>query len=498
MAITVGELIAVPSLGTRIVAGHSGLDRRITWAHVCELPDPWLWMGEGELLLTTGIGVPAGAADQVSYVAALAEAGVVGIAIGAQMRSPDLHPEMSAKAHELGLPLLLTRSEVPFVALARAVAGSNEKESQARLATTERLYHHMRSLAGMDQTPHLLQALGTELKAQLFVVSADGSGATLPDAAASERGALVAQLLASHPGPSSAVARLEGGAVAVRLAGPRPATLVAVPTPDRIVDVGLLQHAAAVVSAQRSAAAAGRERTRRLGATLFARMLDGKIDPTVAPDELADRGLGGNRMLAVSPGTDGDENWADLHHRFDDAGVPHLFLTRGNLRMALLSEDGEGLQLLLDALLQTAPVGVSDPFPRVADTAEALRQATWSLHQVRGTSRRVERYSDARDSVGFLPGTRAASEQAARRILGPLLAYDETKQTQLVHSLRVFLEENRSWVRAASRLHLHKQTLVYRMERVEELTNRRLNSTADVADLWMALQAAIASGLHEL
>jgi purine catabolism regulator len=498
VAITVGELVAVPSHGTRVLAGHSGLDRRVAWAHVCELPDPWRWMGEGELLMTTGIGVPADAPDQVAYVAALAAAGVVGIAIGAQMRSPDLHPAMSAKADEVGLPLLLTRSEVPFVALARAVAGANEKESQARLATTERLYHHMRSLAGMDQTPQLLRALGAELKAQLFVVSADGSGSTFPDAAASERGALVGRLLASQPGPSSAVTRLDGGAVAVRLAGPRPATLVAVPTTGRIVDVGLLQHAAAVVSAQRSAAAAGRERARRLGATLLARMLDGKIDPTVALDELADRGLGGNRLVAVSPGSDSDEHWADLHHRFDDAGVPHLLLARGNLRTALLSDDDEGLQLLLDALLVTAPVGLSDPFERVADTPEALRQATWSLHQVRGTSRRVERYSDARDSIGFLPGTRAASEQAARRILGPLLAYDDAKQTQLVHSLRVFLEENRSWVRAASRLHLHKQTLVYRMERVEQLTSRRLNSTADVADLWMALQAAIAAGLHEL
>jgi purine catabolism regulator len=286
--------------------------------------------------------------------------------------------------------------------------------------------------------------------------------------------------------------------VAVRLTGPRPATLVAVPPHGRIIDIGLLQHAAAVVSAQRSAAAAGRERARRLGATLLARMLDDRIDPTVASDELTERGLGGSRLVAVSPGADGDELWADLHHRFDDAGVPHLFLARGNLRIALLPDGDHALRLLLDGLLPSSPVGLSDPFARVADTAEALRQATWSVHQIRGTSRRVERYSDARDGGTFLPSTRAAGEQAARRVLGPLLAYDEAKHSQLAASLRVFLEENRSWVRAAARLHLHKQTLVYRMERVEALTGRRLNSTADVAELWLALQAAIASGLHEL
>ena len=62
MAITVGDLIAVPSLGTHVIAGAGGLGRSITWAHVCELAEPWSWFGENELLMTTGLGVPVGAA----------------------------------------------------------------------------------------------------------------------------------------------------------------------------------------------------------------------------------------------------------------------------------------------------------------------------------------------------------------------------------------------------------------------------------------------------
>ena len=58
----------------------------------------------------------------------------------------------------------------------------------------------------------------------------------------------------------------------------------------------------------------------------------------------------------------------------------------------------------------------------------------------------------------------------------------------------MFLSENRSWQRAAADLHVHKQTLVYRMRRVEELTGRRLDRTEDVAQLWFALQAAEALG----
>jgi PucR family transcriptional regulator, purine catabolism regulatory protein len=58
-----------------------------------------------------------------------------------------------------------------------------------------------------------------------------------------------------------------------------------------------------------------------------------------------------------------------------------------------------------------------------------------------------------------------------------------------MRSLDAFLAHNRSWQRAASVLHVHKQTLVSRIRRIEVLTGRRLNETADVAELWLALQA---------
>jgi len=53
----------------------------------------------------------------------------------------------------------------------------------------------------------------------------------------------------------------------------------------------------------------------------------------------------------------------------------------------------------------------------------------------------------------------------------------------------VFLEHNRSWQRSAEILHVHKQTLVYRMRRVEELTGRSLREMSDVVQLWLGLRA---------
>jgi len=43
---------------------------------------------------------------------------------------------------------------------------------------------------------------------------------------------------------------------------------------------------------------------------------------------------------------------------------------------------------------------------------------------------------------------------------------------------------------ALSELHVQKQTLVYRVRQIETLTERDLSSTADVARLWLALEAS--------
>jgi purine catabolism regulator len=153
------------------------------------------------------------------------------------------------------------------------------------------------------------------------------------------------------------------------------------------------------------------------------------------------------------------------------------------------------VDLLTAAVPAGGRVGVSEPFTAIAGAPEAHRQARWSLHVAQVLQARVSRYGEDADASVFLPRSLEESSDAAREVLGALLAYDAAHQSHLVASLHVFLEENRSWQRAAARLIIHKQTLVYRMERVEQITGRHLDRTADVTELWLALQAATAAGL---
>ena len=77
-------------------------------------------------------------------------------------------------------------------------------------------------------------------------------------------------------------------------------------------------------------------------------------------------------------------------------------------------------------------------------------------------------------------------------LLAPMEDYDATHGGTLVETVRTFLETGGRWQETADLLHVHVNTLRNRLERVESLTGRRLDSTPDRVDLWLALQAASA------
>lgn len=52
-----------------------------------------------------------------------------------------------------------------------------------------------------------------------------------------------------------------------------------------------------------------------------------------------------------------------------------------------------------------------------------------------------------------------------RHVLGNLADHDEESRPSLLFTLKIVLEQNRSWQAAAEKLHIHKTSLNYRLRR---------------------------------
>ncbi|MGI8310453.1 PucR family transcriptional regulator [Saccharopolyspora hattusasensis] len=75
-----------------------------------------------------------------------------------------------------------------------------------------------------------------------------------------------------------------------------------------------------------------------------------------------------------------------------------------------------------------------------------------------------------------------------QRLLADLIEYDSAHDSGLLRTLRVFLDCSGSWSRCAKRLHVHVNTLRYRIQRIEEITGRDLAEFPSRVDFYLALE----------
>lgn len=71
--------------------------------------------------------------------------------------------------------------------------------------------------------------------------------------------------------------------------------------------------------------------------------------------------------------------------------------------------------------------------------------------------------------------------------IGPLLTYDKENNTELVTTLKAYIENNRSLIHTAETIHTHKNTVKYRIGRIEEILGRDMENAMDRLELINAI-----------
>ncbi|MCX5066123.1 PucR family transcriptional regulator [Micromonospora lupini] len=161
---TVREVLALDPVrhgAPRVVAGDAGLDRPVRWVHVAEVPDIATLLGGGELVLTTGIGLPADDAGLRAFIGDLADVGVSGLVVELGRRYVSGVPRvMVAAAERRDLPLVELRRATPFVRITEAVHALIVDAQLTELRATEEIHQRFTDLSveGADAAEVIRQA----------------------------------------------------------------------------------------------------------------------------------------------------------------------------------------------------------------------------------------------------------------------------------------------------------------------------------------------------
>lgn len=494
MGITVEQLLDTPHLRLRLHSGRAGLSRDVTWTHTSDLPEPWQWLTGGELLMTNGMSFPRDAAGQEQLLEQLAQVGASALAIGEQMYCPPLTRRFATASDRLELPVLWIRYPMPFVAISRAVAEASLGEQSQRLMRTARIYDSLRRAVPEElDRSRICEVLAKEFGCPVHVCDRETGAAFFPHGPAvpdeleaavrrARRGTLTAGARAVP------VAELSVEALVADIPTHEAAVLVVARPEHRPLDSILLQHAATVIAVELSHTRLALEHHRRAGAELMAQLLDGRVEARRARRQLVGQGLKPDACVVVVATAAPADRVRELHVALWRQNVPHLLAVRADTAHLLVPADSEVFDAMAHALGTHGRVGVSGLLRDVRRIPEANREAVWA-HGIAGRQHlAIARYGHVTTALTGLAGPDDATA-LVRQWLGPLIDHDRQHQTDLLPTLETFLAHRRSWQESANALHIHRQTVLYRIRRIEQLTGRSLSETADIAQFWLALQA---------
>ncbi|MDI1464602.1 helix-turn-helix domain-containing protein [Catellatospora sp. KI3] len=477
------DVLEQPGSRLPVLVGAGELDRPLTLAYTTDLLDPTRYLTGGEVVLT-GMMWRRGPEDSDLFVSHLVRSGVAALGAGEGGSGPVPADLVQACARH-GLPLFAVPAEVSFREVTDRINAVLWAEREAGdLADRSRQRGLVASLAAGAELAEVWPATGA------WLLSCTGRVIAGP------------QL---DLGPRLAREFLRAAALPVRrVLGGREFHLDQVPPGERplgrfvAVEGGPAPIENLVALAVLDAARSDRARRleHRLAGQLVTALRGGaaRAEVTAALRACGLPGAGPHTVLAaLTTGADAAGLLAELLQPAQAAvsggGTRAVAVIAG--AEPVLRDRARHLVSAVRGLRLTA--GISEPAADPAGLPSALAQAEHALEyaaQRPGRVRVVGSAELASHELLLASVPRPVREEFARRLLSPLREYDRTHRADLVHTLRTFLDCDGSWTRCAAALHLHVNTLRYRIGRIGALTGRDLDHFPDRVDLYLALRAA--------
>ncbi|MDQ4142891.1 MAG: PucR family transcriptional regulator ligand-binding domain-containing protein [Actinomycetota bacterium] len=520
MPVTVKDLLEVPSLDLRLVAGEAGIERSIRWAHTSELTDPTEWLSGGEFLLTTGMGLQGSAPHQRAYLQRLVDADLAGLGLGLGFGFERVPLPIVEMADEVGFAVVEVPYPTPFIAITEVVSSrlgeDRLRDAQMSVEVHERLTSMVTAGAGpsevLEQVVQLAPGWAFLFDARGAVTAeAVAKGAHLPDAAEVWAG-LPKNILARRGPATAGQAGPRGTSVALAVStggGHRPEGVLVFGKQARIEqrDRIVIHHAVTVLGLLLSSRRAVIETERRVAGDVLSEAFEGRLEGKELARRLELVGFGSDARLSVlvieqerSEGQVDDLAWAVDAATGARAPTARVGIAGGRVAAVVDHPDPGALAKAVIAEVRETlgeegngatglriGVGESVDPERIRDSYVAALFALRAAPEMKS----IALPSDL-GSYGFLLGAQPPGvlDGFVRSVLGPLIDRDKSKSSHLVESVRAFIEAGGRWEQGAEALGVHRHTLRYRVRQAEELLDRNLSEAEDRLEVWLALKAA--------
>jgi purine catabolism regulator len=472
--ITVQELLDTYSLSLKGIAGLAGTHRLITWAHAVDLPDPWRWVSAGNLVMTTGVGIPRTPREQENWLELLAQTNCSALVVAPQSGTPKLSKKMLDTADRLMFPLLGASFELEFVKLSHYVIESVLRAQRESFEASERLFQtYAEAMRGNADFSGRLTVMAESLGLVLQIEDAD-SGTTIFTSDA------------SSPPKSTKSTAVEKIGIAGRA---RANLVISREKQSTLVDPLVVRSLVGLLGVELERLMINRDNQREEGADLLRSLLNDDTDFALVRPMLERRGLTGTLVcLAIRPSAKGSWSANEIHQAPGLQKKTPLFF-QDDVLLALSPDSQETMDALKRNLGAGTAIGISGPISVATGFRESVRQARLALTQAMEMEAGVLRYGEAETGLIMAPKSLAEARALVGRYLGPLIEHDRLHDTSLLATLMKFLANDGNWKSTAFDLGIHRQTLVYRLKLVEQLTGLKPTSTNGTARFWIALNA---------
>ncbi|MGW2482312.1 helix-turn-helix domain-containing protein [Streptomyces sp. NPDC001571] len=503
----VEDLLRLESLDLELLWGEEQqLLREITGVTATDLEDPTRFLRPGEVVLSGLVwwGPEKGTEKISRFVSALVTAGAAALLAGEEThgRVPE---ELTRSCRENGIALLAVPSRTNFRAITEAVylrqwGDLSRRPTSHRYALPDNVRSELSDLVRAGAEPDVLldRALAHVGTPDCYVLTPTGRTVARTPAAPAIPAQRGRELLRRAPDGLTLLIDTDSSPYDswyLHLAD-------AAAVPPR-----LLHETADVLADHRYGRDRARNESRRRAGELI-RLVDAPAaDLPALSGALTACGLspgGPFHVIAAATRTEGDQGAAAdalaeaLRHTPDRpfalGRLPHgevLAVVQGGTEVAVELRE---LWRLVQACEPLVPLhvgvgGQADAPDRLNSSLTGARYALAAARTQEPDGAGVAAVDDLTTLEGLLAGiptdVRASYHD---RVLGPLADDAHTSSQMLRETLESFLAHNGSWARTAASLHLHVNTVHYRIQRIEVLTGRDLSRLEHKLDMYAALR----------